>query len=90
MKQDSKLLSIIHNIMHIQPTDAMDIIIIVIDYIYNIEDLQDNEKYNCIQDILKYLINDSCELDLNINIRLPIKCVLEQHGLLNGIIRYRI
>lgn len=58
--------------------DSMDIIYIVT-YNYDIID----SIY-----ILEKLVKDDCELDLPMNIKLPIKNILETDGLLHGIIRY--
>ena len=38
--------------------------------------------------MLKELISDECELDLPMNLILPIKVILETNGLLSGIKRY--
>jgi hypothetical protein len=67
---------IIHTRLQTEVTDAMDIIYLVLTEV-------NNPEY-----VLQDLISDTCELELPMNIKLPIKVVLETYGLLNGIKRY--
>lgn len=64
-----------------QGIDAMDVIYLVIKICKDIG--CDKEEL-----MLKELISDECELDLPMNLILPIKVILETNGLLSGIKRY--
>lgn len=69
---------LIHKKMITTGIDSMDVIYIT----------SWNYDINETRDILKELLKEDCELELPMNIKLPIKNVLESEGLLEGIIRY--